>query len=553
MNFKREPDGKIVSLDVGQRLGGGGEGDIYPLSDDPGLVAKIYHTGKVNAGRVAKLRAMLANVPADPTRGSQRARNHTSIAWPVALLSSLQGEPVGFLMPRIQNGHQVSAFYDVATRQAQFPFFSYRHLCRTALHLASAVGAIHERGYVIGDVKDENILVTDEALVTLVDTDSFQVREPGSGRVHRCPVGSRMFTPPELIGKKFPEIDRSPEHDMFGITVLLFQLLMEGTHPFACVYRGPEEVSDCDDYVALGYFPYGGNPLLTPPPHAPRFEALHPLLQELFRQCFIEGHADPRRRPDAKTWYHALKESEQELTDCPRNRLHYYFNHFAACPWCERARDFGPAYEVRGVFGWDPFPQPSAASAGARPGHSAPPPPAAPQRPSTYASAPGPAPAATPTSTFTAYPTTITIGQGVTLSWNVPHAQGVRITDQSGRRVFVGNAAAGDVTVYPTRSRTYRLTAGGSGVNIPNPVAVSVTPLPLPVGLRKSLAELHQPTPLAAVQIGLRPSLPLKGVSAVLSAPLKLRRYAPLNSYAALKRMSVRLRKYGPFAGATNP
>ena len=42
---------------------------------------------------------------------------------------------------------------------------------------------------------ESNILVTDTALVTLVDTDSFQVREPHNGGVYRCPVGKPEFTP----------------------------------------------------------------------------------------------------------------------------------------------------------------------------------------------------------------------------------------------------------------------------------------------------------------------------------------------------------------------
>src|SRR5438105_3869599 len=82
-----------------------------------------------------------------------------------------------------------------------------------ARNIAAAVHAVHSRGYVIGDVNESNILVTDTALATLVDTDSFQVRDPGSGVVYRCPVGKPEFTPPELQGASFGEIDRTPEHD----------------------------------------------------------------------------------------------------------------------------------------------------------------------------------------------------------------------------------------------------------------------------------------------------------------------------------------------------
>ena len=82
-----------------------------------------------------------------------------------------------------------------------------------------------------------NILVSETAMATLVDTDSFQVRDL-HGKFYRCPVGTKEFTPREMQGKRFSDIDRGPEQDLFGLGVLIFQLLMEGTHPFAGVFTG---------------------------------------------------------------------------------------------------------------------------------------------------------------------------------------------------------------------------------------------------------------------------------------------------------------------------
>ncbi|MFL6255016.1 MAG: helix-hairpin-helix domain-containing protein [Pyrinomonadaceae bacterium] len=553
MDVKRKRGGEILSLDDGLRLGVGGEGAIYRLPDEPDLAAKIYLPGKATAERVGKLRAMLANAPADPMLD----KGHASIAWPVELLNSTDGDGgvVGFLMPCIRDARPLSNFYDADTRRALFPLFNYKYLCRTGLNLASAVAAIHERGYVIGDVNDLNIMATEEALVSLVDTDSFQVTEQTSGRVYRCAVGTPEFTPPELLGKDFHEVDRSREHDLFGLAVLFFQLLMEGTLPFACVYGGPGEAPEYSECLARGYFPYADDPRLDPPPGAPPFEALHPLLQKLFRRCFVNGHSDPRQRPDAESWYHALKESEQALTVCTQNRGHLYFDHCTVCPWCARAQRLGPAFAAKGVAGWDPFPQPNKGSWFVQSGNPAAQPPTAPRRSAPFVGAPFPshATAATqPPVSFTASPAAITIGQPITLSWDIPNARTVRITDQSGRRIFVGNTPAGAVTVYPTRSRTYYVKASGIGVSLPKPVAVSVTPVPLPVKLKEHSLELNQPTPLRDVRVGLRTLLPLNEISVKLHSLLKLKHYSPLNSYAALKRASVRLKNYGPLAGATH-
>ena len=541
--------GEVLSLDPGLRLGIGGEGVIYGLARRPELAAKIYLPEKMNAERVSKLEAMLANAPDDPPK---RTKGHASIAWPVELLCSVNGhqQVVGFLMPRLQKPHLISDFYDVSTRHSKFPLFTYKHLYYTALNLASAVSAIHQKGYVIGDVNDRNILVTDEALVSIVDTDSFQVTDHASGRVYRCTVGTDMFTPPEMYSQNLEEVDRLPEQDMFGIAVLFFQLLMEGILPFAGVYRGPGELT-YNEALLKGYFPYGGNSVMDPPRAAPPFEMLPPRIQDLFRQCFIDGHADPQRRPDALTWYQTFKECEQSLRVCARNTQHHYFSHCASCPWCERAESFKKDFEASGFLDWDPFPPPqraqefkgydyttgqtSAAPSWSVSSGSTPTPGAAP------AATPPPPPSVPPAppSSFTASAPTVIFGQPVTLHWVIPQAQSVQITGQSGRRVFAGNSSAGSVTVYPAKTQTYHINASGTGVRLPNPVAVSVTQAPQPVTLGPVRLELHHPIPLNAAQVGLRHARPLNRMSVRLSSPSRLKRYLPLNSYMKLRRVLV--------------
>lgn len=269
----------------------------------------------------------------------------SSIAWPVDLLRAVDGgcQCVGFLMPRIVGMGLIIDFYHPKTRRRQCPLFNYLYLHRTARNLAAAVRALHMRGYVISDVNESNIFVSDTALVTLVDTDSFQVRDPQNGTVYRCPVGRLEFTPPELQGHDFSQVDRTPEHDHFGLGVLLFQLLMEGTHPFAGIFTGPGEPPPYEERIGAGHFPYGAGRRVPyrPSPVAPPFELLHPTLQRLFVQCFVEGHSQPQARPDAQTWQTALREAEEALVTCPANDQHRYGNHLSSCPWCERARRLG--------------------------------------------------------------------------------------------------------------------------------------------------------------------------------------------------------------------
>ncbi len=358
MQLQRQSNKQLITLDPTSELSTGEEGRIYtvvqasPQEVRP-VVAKVYHHPTDAHGR--KLTAMFANPPQDPIA----TQEHVSIAWPVDLLRTVDdnGQIVGFLMPRVTGMRPVIDFYTPKTRRQRCPLFNYFDLHCTARNLAAAVHALHVRGYIIGDVNESNILVSDTGLVTLVGTDSFQVRDPQNGEVYRCPVGKPEFTPPELQGVNFADIDRGPEHDLFGLAVLIFQLLMEGRHPFAGIFQGRGDSLSCAERISAGHFPYskGERVPYHPPPLALSFDILHPLLRDLFVRCFEDGHTNPHARPDAKTWRRALDEAEEALITCSVNEQHCYGNHLNDCPWCERAAQLG---------GLDPFPSQQAGQRG---------------------------------------------------------------------------------------------------------------------------------------------------------------------------------------------
>jgi len=202
------------------------------------------------------------------------------------------------------------------------------------LNLAIAVEAIHYKGHIIGDFNESNILVNQQALVTLVDTDSFQITDQ-NGHVHRCPVGKPEFTAPEAHGVDFTQIDRTRQHDLFSLTVMAFSLLMEGFHPFAGVMRSQMSVGRVDLYcIKQGIFPYYKASGVKPPPNAPAFNILHPELQRAFVRGFVQGFKKPAQRPSAGEWRQTLEHTENALKDCPVNANHVYSDHLKRCPWC---------------------------------------------------------------------------------------------------------------------------------------------------------------------------------------------------------------------------
>ncbi|MEI6043349.1 MAG: hypothetical protein WCS37_03045 [Chloroflexota bacterium] len=335
------PNGQVLQL--GKKLGGGGEGNIYQIPALPDLVAKIYH--QHNPEHKAKLQAMINNPPPNPTA----TQNHISIAWPKEMILNNKGQCLGFLMPYIDHSGNIELFklYHPQTRLKEAPYFNWQYLIYTVANLASVIDALHTKGYVIGDLNESNILVSSGAQVTLIDCDSIQV--PAGGTVYRCNVGKSEYTPPELQDTIFSQADRRPEHDNFGLAILIFMMLMEGWHPFYGKWVGKGNPPSIEDNIKNNHCPYvpSGASLVRVPPIAPYTSTLPPIVQKLIARCFEQGHNLPINRPTASEWRQALKQASQNLTICQENTQHYYSNHLGDCPWCERREQLN---------GQDPFP-----------------------------------------------------------------------------------------------------------------------------------------------------------------------------------------------------
>jgi len=342
MDLRPEQSAQIITLEE-PPIASGGEANIHAVAGSEQFVAKIYHNP--SAELALKVATMIARPPEDP----MRATGHPSIAWPLERLWTADDDPrfVGFLMARVHNMWPIFHFYNPKTRRMLSPLFHYKYLVRTARNLAAAFNAIHARGYVVGDVNESNILVSETALVTIVDTDSFQVNT--NEHIYRCPVGKPEFTPPELQDVNFRDVDRRPEHDAFGLAVMVFMLQMEGIHPFAGRRVDGGEPETLGERIADGHYPYSVlrrgiyEPMLLAPP----IGILHPDTRQLIRQCFEVGFSRPSGRPNAAAWQRVLDTAEENLTECTINPQHHYRLGIGTCPWCERTAKFN---------GWDPFP-----------------------------------------------------------------------------------------------------------------------------------------------------------------------------------------------------
>jgi DNA-binding helix-hairpin-helix protein with protein kinase domain len=329
--------GRLWELD--QQLASGGEGTVHLLAGDPTQLAKLY-IRPPSPQRVEKLSWMVRTT-------SPVVRQFA--AWPTALLlDKPSGSAVGFLMPRFVDHQPIHHLYNPAQRLKYFPRADWAFLVAAARNCAAAFEEVHRLGCLVGDVNQSNVLVSNRATVGLIDCDSIQVQ--ADGRLFLCGVGVPHYTPPELQRRNFTGLIRTPNHDRFGLAVLVFHLLFMGRHPYAGRYLGPGDppFEQFIEEFRFAYSPHAGALQMQRPPHALRLTDVSPPLARQFERAFERGSQAPDARPTATDWLGALDEFRAGLRPCPKDPGHKVPAHLAACPWCEFVAEGGPNY-FRGV------------------------------------------------------------------------------------------------------------------------------------------------------------------------------------------------------------
>ena len=326
-----------ITLSQSDVLGSGGEGAVYGLQSHPDLVAKIYHPNRRTDAVISKLDVMINY----PPRTEDDQTGHLFVAWPRQLVYDSASDVIGFLMPKVEKTNSLFEYYNPALRRRNAPHIHYANLCSVAKSLATALDRLHGSGYVVGDINESNAYITENEHVTLIDADSFQITDYQTtpSTIYRCLVGKPEYTPPELQGVSFADVDRNIHHDRFALAVVIYQLLMEGTHPFRGIYTGPGEKPQVEACISRGYFLHSGSRSvpLRPVPSAVEWDRLHEDIRALFRKCFDDGHTDPQARPAPREWVDALDEAMRCLQQCSQNASHWYFDNQPDCTWCLRA------------------------------------------------------------------------------------------------------------------------------------------------------------------------------------------------------------------------
>lgn len=322
-------DSANETVDLGAEVGRGGEGTVYAVLGRPGAVAKIY-AQLPDAERVDKITTMVGLYAANSALGEW-------CAWPRSLLRDGAGTCRGFLMARVEGHTAIHDLYNPEHRKAILPEVGWEFLVRTAANCARMFASLHGFGVVVGDVNERNLLVGRDATVHLVDCDSFQIRT--SKRLFTTGVGVVDYTPPELQGVDFRSAVHTPNHDRFGLAVLLFKLLFMGRHPFSGGATGDlsTAIREHDfDYAALS----GRLRHLVP------LQAVPQGVAALFARAL--GPADSGDvRPAPEQWLAQLEAFEAALVPCAVDPLHKGLPGAARCLWCQIEATLHYAYFAR--------------------------------------------------------------------------------------------------------------------------------------------------------------------------------------------------------------
>ena len=335
-------DGAGALVHLTDLLKTGDDAEIFLIDGTPGYCAKIFHENQCTAPLFQKIVAMVAHPPDAGQITGREEPGSVLLAWPCSVLfdSPLGSRNfIGYAMPLVDTElfREARCYYDPQSCiRHPDATFSWRYLLTAAYHIAAVTDDLHRHGHCIANFSDKTILIASTAAVAVIHCDSFQIRDSMSGRIFPSSAGAEEFMPPELQGYHFTKgrVDRY-DSDLFGLAVMVFRLFMDGIHPFQAEGEGVSVYSEMGEKIQNGLFAFASpDHHIHPPSFAPDYRLVPPAIRRLFYRCFVDGVAEPARRPSAGEWKDCLHSEIMAMKHCRVHRHHWFGGHLLACPWC---------------------------------------------------------------------------------------------------------------------------------------------------------------------------------------------------------------------------
>lgn len=291
----------------------GGEGEIREVTCAPDLYptpccVKIYFRPNRTELQRAKVEYMVNNPP------EQIVGDKYMIGWPLAVIFDGSNQFLGFIMRKAYSGskqlvHLTSLNINRNLENNWHQRFdrannkSFLNRLKLINNIAIPIHNLHAtKHYVLKDLKPQNILITYDGSVAVVDMDSVQIIDGKtfySGAVATAEyVPMEYYNRPELNA---PNARLTDNWDNFAMAVVFYQILF-GLHPFAVTprNRGNDGAIEIYENIQNCLFPFGSNAKKVdryPDVHN-EFKNLSKPVQDLFIRAFAAND----KRPTAQEW-----------------------------------------------------------------------------------------------------------------------------------------------------------------------------------------------------------------------------------------------------------
>ncbi|MBT9096858.1 hypothetical protein KFZ76_03920 [Methylovulum psychrotolerans] len=290
-------------------LGKGGEGSVHKIVSPAFLkdcCLKLYADKYKTSERQSKIEFMVKNKP------SKLSSTVYMLCWPNEIVFNDIGKFVGFLLPLAWPNSVRLYGLCLPDKDTPNPAWLSRFARHTSqgkasrlkliVNIASAIHSVHSLNkYVFVDMKPENILVTEEAKIAIIDLDSIQIAENKQVQFN-AQVATPEYSPPEAINPKENYIPVS--WDRFSMAIIFYKLLF-GIHPFTASFKSSyEQITTPQEAIKNGLFVNGYKwryVATLPPPHG-NFKNMDMRLQDLFKLAFDNGLIRADLRPTAENW-----------------------------------------------------------------------------------------------------------------------------------------------------------------------------------------------------------------------------------------------------------
>ena len=309
-------------------LASGGEGEVFrvvtAVANLSNQCAKIYFPNQRTKEREEKIKFMVQNTPI------QQQNSRFLLCLPTKMLFDKRGKFVGFLMPTAFNGS--IQLYELVTTQISKKISNEWHQkydrttkqgienrLKLCTNISIAVHQIHQtRDLVLVDFKPQNILITNDAKVSVIDLDSIQISN-GRNVIYPAKVATPEYTPKEAE-RLNPSVDYIPETwDRFSLAVVFYEILF-GIHPYTSTAGGQySDISTISEKISKNLFVHGSKKsyLTTIPPIHKNYELLPNGLKLLFLLAFENGNQSPTKRPTAESWGQEITEELKSINIRP--------------------------------------------------------------------------------------------------------------------------------------------------------------------------------------------------------------------------------------------